>query len=243
MSPIVKRCSELCARLERLKKTNDAMERASELDVRRADLEELRIALSQVKEPAEVLLGRERLSPKDLPDCTKALESCAKVEQLLDPAPLGNTKGITAGQDYSHLLKRVRKVADELRSANAKSWTAVVTQHQGVDDAFLRKVEAFPGQAKRVAGIRVLLRDFQEAIASIPANEETYRRFEVCYAKLQEASSELDPKAFPEPVRKFFRSAQSAEGARLDLFTDDVRQWLDENGLVGGVRVRFMGEE
>jgi len=237
MSTVLSRCSELREGLDRLKVAKDSEERARDLEQRRIELEERRATLAVVAAQAEVLLEHGHLSPDQVPDCTKALESCEKVEALLEPDPLG----ITKGRDYSYLLKRVSKVAERLGATTQKSWAAVVEQHQGVDEAFLKKVETFPGQAETVARVRELRDAYAEATAAVPASEDSYKRFEACYAALQQELSKLDPDAFPDDVLRFFRKAQSAQGAPLDLFTDSVRQWLAEHELLDGVQVRFTG--
>lgn len=237
MSTVLSRCSQLREGLGRLKVANDTEGRALDLEHRRIELEECRAALAIVAAQAEVLLEHGHLSPDQVPDSTKALETCRKVEALLEPDPLG----ITKGRDFVLLLKQVSKVAESLGAKTQKSWAAVVERHQGVDEAFLRKVESFPGQAETVARVRELRDAHAEATAAVPATEDSYKRFEACYAALQEELSKLDPGAFPDDVLRFFRKAHSAQGAPLDLFTDSVRQWLSEQELLDGVYVRFTG--
>jgi len=237
MTSIAERCAELRARLGRLKQVKDNEAKAQELEKRRSELEEARNELSQDVASALVLLNHKHLAPSALPDCAKAMESCDKVEMLLDQSP----SAITKGRDYKYLLSRVGKVGESLKASTEHNWRAIVSQHQGVDEAFLRRVELFPGQSKTVARIREFKRVFDEATRCAPVREEDYRHFEACYSSLQLELAKLDPEAFPDDVLRFFRAAQQATGAPLDLFTDRVRDWLKENGFIEGVRVRFTG--
>jgi len=238
MNDVTERCVELRAGLHRLKQAKDNEAKTQELERRRSELEDARYELSEEVVSAQVLLDHEQLAASALPDCAKALESCEKVEALLDPEPTA----ITKGRDYSYLLNRVGKVGESLRAANVQSWRAVVSQHQGVDEAFLRRVELFPGQADTVRKIRELKRAYEEATRYVPSSEDAYERFDACYTALQQELVNLDPEAFPDDVLRFFRAAQQASGAPLDVFTDGVRDWIEENGFLDGVRVRFTGE-
>lgn len=237
MNSIVERCTALRAGLTRLGQAKDNEARAQELEKRRSELEEVRIQLSEVAASGQVLRAHGKQAHA-LPDCAKALESSNKVEALLNQDPMT----ITKGQDYKYLLSRVSKIAETLKASNEQSWHDVVSQHQGVDEAFLRRVERFPGQAQTVDKIRELKRAYDEATKHIPTNEGAYKRFEECYATLQQELKKLDPEAFPEDVLHFFRAAQQATGAPLSLFTTSVRGWLEKNGFLDGVRVRFTGE-
>lgn len=238
MKPVIERCTQLRANLERLAAAQENEAKAQELEQRRKELEEEYVELQRVATTARVLLHHGHLATSSIPDCSKALESCDTVEKLVAT----DATSITKGRDYKYLLSRVRKVRDTLKGATETSWKSVVLQHQGVDDAFLRRVELFPGQMATVQRIRELRNSFEAATKELPSTAEAYDRFELSYRALQEEVTKLDPEAFPDDVLQFFRSAQQANGAPLALFTDGVREWLDRNGWLDGVRVRFTGE-
>lgn len=238
MKPIMDRCSALTERLERLKKAMDDEHKALVLEARRAELEALKEELGGVATTAKALLEHEHLTATDLPDCNKSLESIDKVGERLETEPTELTKG----RDYKHLLGRVGKVQEHLAATTTKRWETVVAHHQGVDEAFLRRVEVFPDQSDRVARIRLLKAAFEATTRNAPASEEAYTAFTSSYDALQQELSQLDPEAFPDDVLRFLRAAQKAKGAPLKLFTDKVQTWLKESDLLDGVRVRFMGE-
>lgn len=238
MNSVTERCADLRAKLQRLQRAKEDEAKTEELERRRSELEDAHSKLAEEVVSAQVLLEHEQLAVTALPDCAKALESCDKVQALMDPDPTA----ITKGRDYGYLLNRVGKVEEDLRTANERSWRAVVSQHQGVDEAFLRRVEVFPGQADTVRRIRELKHEYDGATRYVPSSEDDYKRFDECYAALQQELANLDPEAFPDDVLRFFRAAQQASGAPLDVLTDGVRDWLEEHGFLDGVRVRFTGE-
>lgn len=239
MKTVMERCSDLRAGLQKLRSSKDDEAKARELDLRRSELEAVNKELAVVAASAHVLLQHKRIVPSSLPDCAKALESCDKVEALLDTDP----SAITKGRSYKDLLGRTEKVVHHLRKANEEAWQAVVSQHKIVDEAFLRRVELFPGQAPTIAKIRELKAQYEGSISTVPVSPEAYAQFESCYRALQQELTKLDPEAFPEDVLAFFRAAQQATGAPLSLFTDSVRDWLKRNDFLDGVRVRFTGAQ
>jgi len=239
MKPVQDRCSELSAGLQKLRSSKDDEARARELESRRAELEKVSTSLLLAAASAHVLLEHGKIVEASLPDCAKALESCDKVEALLDPDP----SAITKGRSYKDLLTRAQKAVEQLHKVNEEAWRVVVSQHQSVDEAFLRRVESFPRQAQTVARLRELKGQYDESTKRVPVGAEAYQRFEVCYAALQRELKTLDPDAFPDDVLSFFHAAQQATGAPLSLFTNSVRDWLEKNDFLDGVRVRFTGAE
>lgn len=237
MKPVMDRCAELRAGLQLLRSSKDDEAKAKELEIRRRELDAVSKGLTVVALSAHVLLQHERIARSSLPDCSKALESCSKVEVLLESDPFT----ITKGRSYKNFLQRAEKVINQLKKINEDAWQAVTSQHAIVDDEFLRRVELFPGQAQAVARIRELKGQYEESIATVPVNTDAYARFEARYLTLQQELAKLDPEAFPDDVLTFFRAAQQPAGAPLSLFTDSVRSWLEKNDFLGGVHIRFTG--
>ncbi|MGE0322131.1 MAG: hypothetical protein AB7K71_02620 [Polyangiaceae bacterium] len=234
----MERCAALRASLERLAAAKESRSKAEALEERRKELEKARIALATAVAPAQVLREHNHLSASSIPDVSKALDSCGAVQERLDADPTS----ITNGRDYKNLLTRLSEVAHALKTSVQSSWQSVVSEHQGPDEASLKRFEFFPGQKHTVQKIRELRQALEAETKQLPATAADYDRFQLAYGALQQELLKLDPEAFPEDVLRFFRAAQHANGAPIALFTSDVRDWLAANGWLDGVRVRFIGE-
>jgi hypothetical protein len=239
MNTITERCAQVRTSLKRFAAAKENEARAQELELRRKEIEEEHIRLRLVVTTAHILLHHDHLSASSIPDCSKALESCDKVGQLIASDPTA----ITKGREYNLFRTRVSKVYGELHGTVQSSWQSIVEQHPVIDNAFLRRIEVFPGQQATVQRIRELRTAFETAIGEVPSNHEAYDRFQNAYKALQEEVTKLDPEAFPEEVLQFFRAAQQVNGAPLAFFTDEVRDWLEKNDWINSIRVRFTGEK
>ncbi|MCB9759492.1 MAG: hypothetical protein H6739_06600 [Alphaproteobacteria bacterium] len=238
MKPVLERCAELLANLEHLQEVSRNQDQAKTLNLRREELRALRTELAVASLSEQILRAHSHLSASELPDCSKALESCDRVRGRLEQDP---TK-LTAGRDYSYLLSRSSNVRDHLVTKNAEAWRAFTSQHQSVDEGFLRQVERVPGQAGTVEAIRKARRRLESAAEQVPTEEEGYQAFLTASTALQQALEKLNPSDFPEAVLQFFLKAQSPSGAPVELLTEEVMGWLRERGLLGSLRVKFKGD-
>jgi hypothetical protein len=62
--------------------------------------------------------------------------------------------------------------------------------------------------------------------------------FDEATAQLRSAWSALDVANLSEEIVAFLRGANSAQGAPLDSFTEQVREWLEQRGAASHYAIR-----
>jgi hypothetical protein len=55
-------------------------------------------------------------------------------------------------------------------------------------------------------------------------------------------SDDLKPSEFPVEVLDFFKAGRQGQGAPLEKFTEGVKRWLEERGLLKNVRVTVIAK-
>ncbi len=237
MKSVTDRCIDLQEQLIRLRQVRQHHDKASELGLRREELELRRMKLASATAAATVLVSHQHLTSTRLPGADKAQRSCAAVRQRLDSDPAT----LKTGRDYSLLLSRLDDTTRSLAEEAKAAWSELTKEHE-VDDRYLSQVAQVPGQTEAVDAIRLARAALKSASAEVPVSEEQYQHFLTCSAALQAALGKVDRGDFPDEVLAFFKKAQSPGGAPLSLLTDGVRAWLERKDMVQALRVRFGGE-
>jgi hypothetical protein len=109
---------------------------------------------------------------------------------------------------------------------------AYITESQTIDSASLRQLEQLPRYAAQVQ----ILKDLQRTTPNRAAQLEPadLRQFLKRYASVRSSLREVDD--LPPDVKAFLKEVDRG-GARIELMTDVVREWLTAKGLIKNVRV------
>jgi hypothetical protein len=73
-----------------------------------------------------------------------------------------------------------------------------------------------------------------------PANEEDFAEIESTWDDIREMIAALPDVADDPVVQEFLKAANSSGGASIDLLTDEVRAWLQENKIADKYRITTM---
>ena len=194
---------------------------------------ELEEAVSRLEQPAkQVALQRERewLDGSQLPtaDVEKLQPVIAKIRELLtdDPASINAS--------VNRLVKGCDKVADKTAVSVKAAWDEVVKRRQPVvDEAELKRCEQFNSEAATISEIRRLK---GISVARVPSDRDSLHEIETRWERMRELISSL-PKGSENPEVNRFLDAVRKGGAPLELLTDSVRQYLDEQGKTDAFRI------
>jgi hypothetical protein len=134
--------------------------------------------------------------------------------------------------DAANFLRSFKKLVDDAKTAVEDALGAYITESQTIDSASLRQLEQLPRYAAQVQVLRELQRTTPSRAAQLePAD---LRHFLKRYATVRSSLREVDD--LPPDVKAFLKEVDRG-GARLELMTDVVRDWLTAKGLIKNVRV------
>lgn len=139
------------------------------------------------------------------------------------------------GETFENAIDDVRDFATRLYDLVNATWRELRDGDPKADHHLL-EVAAKVGERKRVESIRSLSATLQ-AVEEIPSTDSDWKRFESVRDQLRSEIDELGVKNFPDTVLEFFRSVQTPQGAQLDLLTPEVKNWLEEKGFLGRLRI------
>jgi hypothetical protein len=134
--------------------------------------------------------------------------------------------------DAANFLRSFKKLVDDSRIALEEALAVYITESQTIDAASLRQLEQLPRYAAQVQVLRELQRITPSRAAQLEPAE--LRNFLKRYASVRSSLREVDD--LPPDVRAFLKEVDRG-GARIELMTDVVRDWLTAKGLMKNVRV------
>jgi DNA repair ATPase RecN len=237
MSPVLQRCAALQARMKQLDALISLRGEAETLTQRRKELAEVRAALQIAMAQTQVLLAHGHMPTWVWPSTAKVRAAWSRVQQKLQEQP----SQLSSGEDYRELLLRTRKLAEKLQQAIDPAWAGVWTEVNPVDERLLQRFAEVPGQQAAIEEVRQRLAALRPFQAFPPQTEAEYDQIQQAAMALQQAWQALNQGDLPDAVVRFFRAAQSKEGAPETLWTEEVRDWLGAHDLLQQVRIFYRG--
>lgn len=134
--------------------------------------------------------------------------------------------------EAANFLRSFKKLADDALAAVESALEAHIRESQTVDAASLRQLEQIPRFAGQVQMLRDLQRMTPARAALLPPAD--LRAFLQRHANVR--TSLRDVENLPDDVRAFLKEVDKG-GARIELLTDSVREWLTAKGLMQQIRV------
>ena len=134
--------------------------------------------------------------------------------------------------DAANFLRSFKKVSEDALGVLEGGLEAYIRESQTVDAASLKQLEGISRFASQVQALRDLQRTTPTRAAQLPVPE--LRQFLDRYARVREALRDVEE--LPTEVKTFLKEVDKG-GARLELLTESVRDWLTTKGLIANVRI------
>jgi hypothetical protein len=232
---IAEECKKLRQQLEELALAEERQTVHDQLEQRRCELVEVRAMLLAVTNSLKAISARTKLVG-DL-DSAKCLVLVRKIRESLLADPLS----ITKGRQFTDMRKAFEKFATDGGLCAEATWAQFMPRTRpSVDTNQLAQAE----QQKDFNAIAVKLRNrakYAEQLAKKPpANEEDFAEIESAWADIREMIAALPDVADDPVVQEFLKAANSCGGAPINLLTDEVRAWLQENKIADRYRIITM---
>jgi len=142
------------------------------------------------------------------------------------------------GKRWPKLLGSVKELGDAVRTSLEASWRAYMQTHLFVGRSYEeehRLLAKTPVNSRALERYRPLYQEFVTLRASPPRRDEDI-------ARLRELSEQLGQIRFerevPPAIRDFLQASSTPEGATIHQLTDEVREWLEEQGLLDRYVIR-----
>lgn len=232
---IAEECKKLRQQLEELALAEVRETVHAQLEQRRCDLVEVRDMLLVVTNSLKAISARTKLVG-DL-DAEKCLDRVRKIRESLLADPLS----ITKGRQFTDMRKAFEKFATDGIACAETTWSQFMPRARPtVDTNQLAQAE----QQKDFKAIAVKLKNrakYAEQLAKKPpANEVDFAEIESAWDDIREMMAVLPDVADDPVVQEFLKAANSFGGASIDLLTDEVRAWLQENKIADKYRITTM---
>lgn len=232
----IERSKSLRARVNELQTLERLQGQAESIQTRVDELRSRRERLGIAFARGQTLIAKALLASESFPPVETAVASLSRVIKRAEDDPAAVSKG----KDYSNLLEALDRVADTLEELVDEAWSRFVERCDPVEEQLLHRLVQVPGQAPQVRRVRDLRDAFQQVVQEAPASAEQYDAALEAADTLRRAWESLDHGDLPDSVLAFLNAARSRNGAPADLWTDEVRLWLEGHNLLRSIRI-FLG--
>lgn len=228
---LFERARALKGKVEALQEAQRAGARAAAYTLRRQRLREVGDQLATHVGSLQVLVKEGELDPSELPDVGPALASWEAVQARHRG---GEPDSLVEGRDWSQLIQRGSKVAKNAGARLEGAWSQAVEKRLAGYGRHVLSLKDVPGFREKVAEVQ--RRQLELRRTPLPRSEAEYETFRAAAEVFRRLLGQLLETSVPAPVLKFFRAAGD-RGARLELLTDEVVDWLKEHGIAKNVRI------
>ena len=229
---IAEECKKLRQQLEELASAGEREQIHDQLEQRRCELVELRDVLLAATNSLKALSARTGLVG-DL-DPARCLDRVRKIRESLSTNPLS----ITQGRQFSDMRKAFEKFATDGSACGEATWAQFMPRAKpSVDTNQLAQAEQqndFKGIASE---LKNRARYAEQLGKKPPANEGAFAEIESAWEEIREMMAALPDVADDPVVQAFLKAANSSGGACIELLTDEVRAWLQENKIADRYRI------
>ncbi len=232
---IAEECKKLRRQLEELALAEERKSVHDQLEQRRYELAEVRDVLLAVTNSLQAISARTKLV--GYLDAEKCLDRVRKIRELLLADPLS----ITKGRQFTDMRKAFEKFATDGKACAEATWHQFMPRARpSVDPNQLAQAE----QQKDFKAIAAKLKNREKYADQLakkpPANEEDFAEIESAWNDIRQMIAALPDVADDPVVQEFLKAANSSGGASIDLLTDEVRAWLQENEITDKYRIITM---
>jgi len=223
---IAAECKNLRMQLEEVAKAEERERIVEQLEARRAELINLRDDVLTVSNSLKAVASRSKIMGKL--DSTKCLERVQAIREALDSDPLS----ITRGRDFSNLKKAFEKFIEDGGAAAVETWELYLPKARPtVDRNQLAQAEQQDAFKNKTAQLRSRNAHAENVSRNPPATIAEMAALEALWDDIRRMIEELPAVSNDPLVQEFLKAANSRTGASLDLLTNEVRKWLQDNKL------------
>lgn len=200
----------------------------------RSDLEQPAAELSRALEQFALLKGSGIETPEPSSLATARKRAATLVERFKEERKAATLK---KGSGWSNLLKEIKAASIEVSSAIERSWKEYRQNvFTGEAPSLVKGRIAFtPANNAAFRAYEELHRAFRSEFEKVPADKAAIERVKYLAARLSETAKAFDFDV-PADVKRFLEAIQTG-GAKLDLLTDAVLEWLKENNASDNYRI------
>ena len=191
-------------------------------------------AFDSASKIAEVLRESQILRSAKLPDDSKAASRVTTMREQLATDP----REITKGQSFSLLRRAIGTLSEQLDKRVKEVWKEYVdTTAPPVDSKQLKHHRDSPRLADAVYQIGRHLDAANRLAKTPPSSTESLQGIMENWEAIRVLMRQLPVTDEPE-VQAFLDAAISKDGSSLELLTETVKEWLQQNGMASDFCIR-----
>lgn len=228
------RAKALRERLVALDRLSATVEETGLLEDLRSDLAPPAAELSRALDQHALLSGSGIETPEP-PSLETARKRAATLLERFTAERKAATLKKRAG--WANLLVEIKAASMEVSASVARSWKGYrQTVFTGEAPALVKGRIAFtPANNAALKTYEQLYQTFRSEFDKFPPDKAAIERVKALAARLTETAKEFDFDV-PDDVKRFLEAIQGG-GAKLDLLTDAVLEWLKENNAFDNYRI------
>lgn len=228
------RAKVLRDRLMALDQLGANVEETSRLEDLRSDLAPPSDELSRSLDQRQLLMDS-GIEAADPPSLDAARKRAAALLERFTAEPKAAT--LKRGSGWANLLREIKGASTDVTRSVVASWKEYGSRvFTGEAPAVVKGRLAFtPANNKAFSAYEQHYRAFRAEFDKPPADKAAIERVRTLVATLTETASQFDFNVPPD-VKRFLDAIQSG-GAKLDLLTDTVRNWLEETSASENYRI------
>jgi hypothetical protein len=229
---LIEKCTELVKRLGRKRDLVALSSDAAAYQQRLDELLTMRIQLLRLFDFAKLLCQEGVMDRKSMPS---TLTSTEKLKVLLLKFS-EDARSLLVGNAYQTTRSTVMKFATNLDTLTLDAWHVEygAQLQTSLEGEFLKLFARATGQPTLEQQLDRLNAELN-SLAQDPPRDHT--RFEEFRALVRERQALADKFTFPHEVRAFLKGVNS-DGASLNLLTEEVRLWLENENVEGSFCIR-----
>ncbi|MFO1431288.1 MAG: hypothetical protein U1F76_14285 [Candidatus Competibacteraceae bacterium] len=225
---LLQRARQLVDALAQLEESKRLVQNVQGFNTRATEIEQALEAFSKLAELVSAFRSHNipfTLS-LDLASLRQALETIA-TDYKNDPNILLKPDNKLTRMFWNPLKNSPNQIRQDLEISWKKYAQTILPR---LDNELLDIFEKLPSTRAQARIIRQLQQHVQQLAGSLPSSENDIQTLVNLANRIGESWQNLETTEIPTSVMTFLKAACGA-GASLDLFTDEVRQWLSEHRL------------
>ena len=225
-------CRNLRQQLEQVAKAEANEKVVEQLNLRRAELVEVRDKVIAAIESFQAIASRTTTTGNL--DATKAFERVQKLRVAL----MADPQSITKGRDLTYMKSAFDKFTDDVSKATVTTWEQYLPRARpNVDANQVAQAEQQEAFKSKATQIKSRAKYAESLSKQPPATEAEFADLEAVWLDVRTLIESLPGVTNDPKVRDFLKAANSPKGASLDILTEEVLAWLKENKTADKYRI------
>ena len=217
------------------KDTSAGMEASEALKTRSNQVSKLIQLIDQYEQQKQVL--KDTSVPVSTPDpASKPLRArCASILESLEGDWIGTLKDPAFNTNFYDPAKAYI----ETRTTSLKhDWRKYLDGiAPGIDRGLISALPKSGAIAHTAQRLTLLVDQITNAKSDIPETKEDVLELKKSCQAAAQLFNEID--GIPESVRNFLKAASSINGASIEMYNEEIKEWAEENNMTENLRLRF----